>query len=123
MNKLEYRVDAKIIKQISLYLMLHGISNYDLSVRSNTKDVSFILDIKDMKEEILRDMKDKLSRKRELEVEIYGWELLGDTDTQNQLDVLGSLIDEVKVEVNGDYTKIIMKRNYPYKENNYKKSR
>lgn len=116
MNKLEYRVDAKIIKQISLYLMFHGINNYDLSVQSNTKDVSFILNIKNMKDEILTDMEDKLSRQRELEVEIYGWELLGDTDTQNQLDVLGSLIDEVKVENNGDYTKIIMKRNYPYKE-------
>jgi O-glycosyl hydrolase len=116
MNKLEYRVDAKIIKQISLYLMLHGINNYDLSVQSNTKDVSFILNIKNMKDEILTDMKDKLSRQRELEVEIYGWELLGDTDTQNQLDVLGSLIDEVKIEVDGENTKIIMRRNYPYKE-------
>jgi O-glycosyl hydrolase len=116
MNKLEYRVDAKIIKQISLYLMLHGINNYNLSVQSNTKDVSFILNIKNMNDEILTDMKDKLSRQRELEVEIYGWELLGDTDTQNQLDVLGSLIDDVKIEVDGDYTKIIMRRNYPYKE-------
>lgn len=116
MNKLEYRVDAKIIKQISLYLMLHGINNYDLSVQSNTKDVSFILNIKNMKDEILTDMEDKLSRQRELEVEIYGWELLGDTDTQNQLDVLGSLIDEVKIEIDGDYTKIIMRRKYPYKE-------
>lgn len=116
MNKLEYRVDAKIIKQISLYLMLHGINNYDLSVQSNTKDVSFILNIKNMKDEILTDMEDKLSRQRELEVEIYGWELLGDTDTQNQLDVLGSLIDEVKIEIDGDYTKIILRRKYPYKE-------
>ena len=116
MNKLEYRVDSKIIKQLSIYLLLHGINDFDLSVRSNSKNVTFVLKIKGIKEAVLTDMKEKLSRKRELEVEVYGWELLGDTDTQNQLDVLGSLIDEVIIEKNDDYTEIIMKRKYTYKK-------
>lgn len=114
MNKVEYRIDSKIIKQLSLYLMLHGINDFNLSFASNSKDVTFTLTSKLFTEKIIREMKEKLSRKREIEVEVYGWELLGDTDTKNQLDILGALIDEVDVKKENDQFVIFLKRKYKY---------
>jgi RNA-binding protein YhbY len=114
MNKVEYRIDSKIIKQLSLYLMLHGVNDFNLSFSSNSKDVTFIISSKLFTEKVIKEMKDKLSRKREIEVEVYGWELLGDTDTKNQLDILGALIDEVEVKKENDQFVIFLKRKYKY---------
>ena len=114
MNKVEYRIDSKIIKQLSLYLMLHGINDFDLAFSSNSKDVTFTITSKLFTDEIIDEMREKLSRKREIEVEVYGWELLGDTDTKNQLDILGALIDEVVVKKDNDHFVIFLKMNYKY---------
>lgn len=115
MNKMEYRVDAKIIKQLSLYLMLHGVNDFDLSFHSNDNSVTFTITSQSITKEISNHMKEKISRKRELEVEVYGWELMGDTDSQNELDILGALIDEIEVrEDNDKTTTILMKRIYRY---------
>jgi len=116
MNKLEYRIDSKIIKQLSLYLLLHGVRDFNLDFHSNSKDVTFVLKVTSIKQETLDKMQEKLSRQREIEVEVYGWELLGDTDSQNELDILGSLIDYIEIKKHDDFTEIIMKRTYRYKE-------
>jgi len=116
MNKLEYRVDSNIIKQLSLFLMLHGIKDFSLDFHSNNKSVSFVIKAKNIKQEIIDFMIEKISRQRELEVEIYGWELMGDTDANNELDILGSLIDKIEVKNLDDSTEITLIREYRYKE-------
>ena len=114
MNKMEYRIDAKIIKQLSLFLMMHGINDFDLSFHSNKKGVTFIVKSKLFTQDILDHIQEKLSRQREIEVEVYGWELLGDTDTQNELDILGALIDSVNINKEDSVHIITMKRKYKY---------
>jgi len=114
MNRTEYKIDAKIIKQISLYLMLHGVHDFNLTFLSNKKDVTFILKSQTLSQKVLDTMQEKLSRQRELEVEVYGWELMGDTDTQNELDILGSLIDEVEITKDNEVTTVTMRRTYRY---------
>ncbi|MFP4478381.1 MAG: hypothetical protein ACLFPM_02985 [Candidatus Izemoplasmatales bacterium] len=116
MNKREYRVDAKIIKQLSQYLMFHGIKEFSLSFQSSKNEVTFIIESELITPEISEYMKDKISRKREIEVEVYGWELLGDTDSQNELDILGALIDEISIRKENNKTTVIMKRFYHYNE-------
>ncbi len=59
-------------------------------------------------------MEEKIERQREIEVETYDWELMGDTDSQNELDVLGLLIDSINIEK--EKVKIILKRTYHYKD-------
>jgi hypothetical protein len=116
MNKLEYRVDSKIIKQLSLFLMLHGIKDFQLEFHSNNKNVQFIIKAKSIKQEIVDFMVEKIGRKRELEIEIYGWELMGDTDSKNELDILGSLIDKIEVKKLDDYIELTLTRVYRYNE-------
>lgn len=112
MNKLKYRVDAKIIKQISLFLMLHSIKDFKLEFHSNNKVVNFVIKIKSIRQDIIDLMVEKIGRQREIEVEVYGWELMGDTDMNNELDILGSLIDRIDVKNIDDYTEITLTREY-----------
>lgn len=114
MNKLEFRVDSKIIKQLSLFLMLHGIKDFELEFHRNNKGVRFIIKIKSIKQEIIDLMVEKIGRQREIEVEVYGWELMGDTDANNELDILGSLIDKIDVKKLENYTEFTLEREYRY---------
>jgi hypothetical protein len=116
MNKSEYRIDAKIIKELSLFLMLHNVKDFELSFHSNQESVHFIIKSKMFPKEVLQRMKEKLSRKREIAIEVYGWELLGDTDSRNELDILGSLIDDIQVSKEDEWDILTLKRNYKYKK-------
>jgi ribosomal protein S17E len=114
MNRAEYSVDAKIIKQLSHFLMLHDVSDFTISFSSNQRDVTFTIKSKNITAKISDYMKEKISRERKIEVEVYGWELLDGTDSQNKLDILGSLIDDIEIIKNRDETTIILKRYYAY---------
>lgn len=116
MNKMENRINSKIIKQLSLFLMLHGIKDFLLEFRSSNKNVYFIILADNVSQELVDKMQEKIERQREIEVETYGWELMGDTDSQNELDVLGLLIDSINIEKEKDKVKIILKRTYRYKD-------
>ncbi|MFO7968835.1 MAG: hypothetical protein R6U15_01840 [Candidatus Izemoplasmatales bacterium] len=116
MNKMENRINSKIIKQLSLFLMLHGIKDFLLEFRSSNKNVYFIILADNVSQELLDKMQEKIERQREIEVETYGWELMDDTDSQNELDVLGLLIDSINIEKEKDKVKIILKRTYRYKD-------
>ncbi len=110
MNRIECRITAKIIKQLSLFLMLHGVTNYTLSFSASEDDVTFIVEVDRLKEDLIERMKEKIGKQREIEVEIYGWELLGDTDERTELDVLGVLIDHIDVQERDHKTVITMTR-------------
>jgi hypothetical protein len=116
MNKNEYRIDAKIIKELSLFLMLHNVRDFDLSFHTNKENVRFVIKSKNFPENVLQRMIEKLSRKREIAIEVYGWELLGDTDSRNELDILGALIDDIQVSKEDDWDILTLKRNYKYNQ-------
>jgi len=104
MNKMEYRINAKIIKQLSLFLMLHGVKQFSLDYQLFDEKVEFSLELDTQKKELIDRMKEKIGKHREIEVETYGWELMGDTDSQTELDILGLLIDRIDIqEVNHHY--------------------
>ncbi|MFA7417014.1 MAG: hypothetical protein WCZ19_00590 [Acholeplasma sp.] len=73
MNKYAYKVDSKIIKQLSLYLMLHDIKDFSIEFKSNGKIVQFIIKTKTMKQDIIDYMVDHIRGKRAPEIEVYGW--------------------------------------------------
>lgn len=114
MNKMEYRVDSKIIRQLSQFLMFRGVKDFGISFSSNHQSVTFIIEAKNLDKKMVSLMVEKIKKEREIEIEVYGWELLGDTDAQNDLDVLGSFIDEISVNTVNDFTQIKLKRYYKY---------
>lgn len=115
MNKMEYRINAKIIKQLSLFLMLHGVKDFNIEYHLQAERVVFVITVQELKSEFIERMKEKVGGQREIEVETYGWELMGDTDSQNELDILGSLIDEIDIQEVNNHHQITLTRQHQTK--------
>lgn len=115
MNKTEFRIQSKIIKQISLFLLMHGINHFAIELLTNHQDVTYIIKTPTIDEDIQKKLIEKLNNKRQIEVETYGWELMGDTDARTELDILGSLIDSIEINNHKDQTIIKLTRLYSYK--------
>jgi len=114
MSKQEIKIITKIIRELSLFLIMHGFKDFSLSTK-NTKDTTaFIIEIDHPKESFLDHMIDKISREREMEIETYGWELIGDIDDKTELEILGLLIDTIDVKKKADKTLITLVRNNRY---------
>ncbi len=116
MNNQEVKIISKIIRELSHYVMIHGYKNYTLETRIEEKVTYFKLSIQNPSKAMLEKMKEKVSRERELEVETYGWELIGDIDEKTELEILGLLIDEMVIEKKEDMTHITLIRESRYKE-------
>ncbi len=52
-----------------------------------------------IEEAVLDKMKQKLSKKRDASFELYGWELIGGTDSDEELSLIGNLINEFSYEI------------------------
>ncbi|TVP94210.1 MAG: hypothetical protein EA374_07260 [Acholeplasmatales bacterium] len=116
MSKQEIRIVTKIIRELSLFLMLHGYNTFQLNTYLEGKTRVFMLDVENMASDTLETMREKIGRKRELEVETYGWELLGDTDTKNELEIIGLLIDSLDITTKDHRTRLVLKRESKYLE-------
>lgn len=116
MNRLEAKVNAKIIQQLSFFLMTNRVKDFHIHVQPTDNGVQFTISSKDITRELRDYMMEKANKKRELEVEIYGFELLGDESAHNELDVLGAFIDRMETYTEKDIHHLIITRTYPYKE-------
>ncbi len=116
MSKQEIRIVTKIIRELSLFLMIHGHHTFQLDTTLEGKTRVIRLVVEDMLADTLDKMQDKLGRERELEVETYGWELLGDIDAKTELEIVGLLIDNIDVVTEGKQTQITLKRESKYLE-------
>ncbi len=97
MTKQEVKITAKIIKEITLFLYTHGYSNFEFQTYRKKEDTYLIFKVKNFKDSLVKLIDEKVNRERELEVETYGWELMGDMDSNNELEILGLLIDNVEI--------------------------
>lgn len=116
MSKQEVKIITKIIRELSFFLMLHGHKDFIMETKNTPKTTMFLITLHDAKESFLTHMQEKLNREREMEVETYGWELLGDIDEQSDFAILGSLIDTMKYEQKASKTIITLVRTNRYIE-------
>ncbi len=116
MKHIEVKIISKIIRELSHFLITHGFKNFQIETNIESKVTYFKITLDDLKPPLLEKMKERISRERELEVETYGWELLGDTDEKNELDVLGLLIDKIEFQKIGEKTRITLSRESRYKD-------
>ncbi len=116
MNKLEMRIISKIIRELSLFHLLHGHADFTLRTKINEEETAFITTSERLKDEALKTVKEKIERERELEVETYGWELIGDIDDKSELEIVGHLIDELKIENTDTQTTLTFIRKNQYKK-------
>lgn len=113
MSKKEMQIITKIIRELSLFFMMHGYNTYQMHMNME-KQISYLtFDIDNLEEEILINLKEKIMRDREMEVETYGWELLGEMDSKSELEVVGLLIDDLEVSTKKETTTLKFIRKNP----------
>ncbi|MFH5881470.1 hypothetical protein [Liberiplasma polymorphum] len=114
-NKQEIRIVTKIIRELSLFYMIHGYKQFNIDVKYEDKVTYFVTTISPPKSDFIARMKEKISREREMEVETYGWELIGDIDSKSELEIIGLLIDDMIVQEKEDKVIITLTRINRYK--------
>ncbi len=87
---------SKIVDELFLYFIKHGHPHINIDVKVATKSVVINMTIEDVEESILEKLNERINKKRELEVEEYGWELMGESDCSNELELIGLIIDDFK---------------------------
>ena len=114
-NKQEIRIVTKIVRELSLFFMIHGYKQFAIEVKQEEKDTYFIITIDPPKTDLIERMKEKINREREMEVETYGWELVGDIDAKSELEIVGLLIDDMIVQKKNQKLVITLVRKSRYK--------
>ncbi len=115
MSNLEIKIVTKIIRELGLFLMLNGYREFTLTTKNEETGTTFVIAIDEPTPELLAYMQEKIARERELEVETYGWELVGDIDSQTELEILGLLIDSMEVANKDGKTLITLVRKSRYR--------
>lgn len=98
MPKQESRKLAKITSAIINYLFQRNYNKFDLKLNRFKDKTTIVLEIPDAKVSTLKEMIDKISKTKDSEVEMYGWELIGESGFNDELELLGMLIDKVEIE-------------------------
>lgn len=106
----EAKKDCKILDEILLYLMKKHIECFDIHFEYTNQEVSYIIKTKPLDKDTISFMKEHINQKRELEIEEYAWELMGESDCQSELNLVGLLIDEISVDESDISTTLTLKR-------------
>jgi hypothetical protein len=108
--KQEIKVVAQIIQELALFLMYHGYKTYALSFNDDDLFETFHLELPHMNHNLIEQMKQQIEQPREESIEAYYFELLGDLDTKEDLELLGIFIDTMEVKETESSVLITLKR-------------
>lgn len=109
----ELKKDAKIIDEILLYLLKHDYDDVSIHVKRGKEEFQITFKCGKLSKEIVECMDKYINKERELEVEEYGWELMGESDSQSDLGMVGLLIDKMLVDDSDpEYTVLKLIRHY-----------
>lgn len=115
MSKKETQIITKIIRELTLFFMMHGYNTYQMDVDMQKTIAYLTFKINHLDTDILKRLQEKILREREMEVETYGWELLGEGDAKSELEVVGLLIDDLEVRQTSKTTILKFVRKNPEK--------
>lgn len=114
MSTPEVKLITKIIRELSMFLMLHGYEQFSIETDKEKTLTTFRVKVKKLDDKTKNTMLEKLNREREIEIETYGWQLVGDLDQKSELEIVGSLVDDAKIEEENGHHSIIITRKNPY---------
>ena len=107
----EIKKGCKIIDELILYIMKNGHRKMDLSIDKTSDVLKVIIKTDKMEDSLLEVMDKYINTERELEVEEYGWELMGESDAQSELGMVGLLIDKLEIDnADPNHTTLIITR-------------
>ena len=109
----EIKKDAKIVDEILLYLLKNDHDEVSINIKREQDEVFITFKCTKLSDDIIKSMDKYINKERELEMEEYGWELMGESDGQSDLSMVGLLIDKLTIDnSNPDYTVLKLTRQY-----------
>lgn len=112
----EVKKDAKIVDEILLYLLKNNHNEVEIKVKREEEEVNISFKCSPLEDEMLNNLDKYINKEREIEVEEYGWELMGESDGQTDLGMVGMMIDKLTIDnSNKDFTILNLKRRYKKK--------
>lgn len=103
----------KIVDEITTHL--YWIGAKDINIRIQEVDdkfkITFKSDYLPEKKKKIKKLIDALKRcDKQQEMEEYYWELVGDCDIDNELSLIGMMVDEAELEIEEDHLELILIR-------------
>mgnify|MGYP000360556162 CR=1 FL=1 len=112
----EIKKDTKIVDEILLYLLKNDHDEVSINIKREQDEVFITFECTKLSDEIIKSLDMYINKERELEMEEYGWELMGESDGQSDLSMVGLLIDNLTIDnSNPDYTVLSLVRQYEKK--------
>lgn len=109
----ELKKIAKMIDELSTFCLEHDADDIHINIK-NLPDKEVIAvtahHISDI-DTVVNNLRDYLSYPREREMEEYYWELTGETDSCEELGLVGAMIDEARIDYNEEKLYIEVIRN------------
>lgn len=110
MSLQETRKISKILSELANYLMRRGYMHFSVSVNRGEHKSEITLNLPNVSQQEMSEMITKVGAQADPEVEMYGWELMGEAGSKDELTVLGMLIKSVNVIETKDNLMIIFER-------------
>ena len=84
---------CKIVSEFSIFLLDNDINCLNINIHKTSKKVSLVFECDLVMGEILDEIDRSFKVKRQESLEIYGWELLGCNDTEEDLELASALVN------------------------------
>lgn len=84
---------CKIVSEFSIFLLDNGINCLNIKIVKSKVKISLIFECEKIEGEVLDEIDRAFKVKRQESLEIYGWELIGCNDTEEDLELTSALIN------------------------------
>lgn len=109
----EIKKIAKMVDELTTFFMEHHPKSLNIKINDlpDREVIAVEAEALDHIEECINDLKQFLSYPREREMEEYYWELAGETDSSEELGLVGTMIDEATIGYDEEKVVIELIRN------------
>ena len=101
---------CKIIEELSLYLMDCGIYDLNIDIKQDDERDVLTFSFNETNDEVKDFILSKIKGERDIEIEEYGWELMGEGASDDDLGIINALVDEIDYNDSDNKTVIRMIR-------------
>ena len=102
---------CKIISELTLYILEHVSGNINVDIKEEEKRYIITIITDEFDEDSLKFINRRLVADRNYAIEEYGWELVGEGDSDDDIELIGSLVDESNIITQDGKTIITLIRN------------
>lgn len=102
--------NAKIMEEVFAYLLEKGYQSIDASMNINDEETLFNIKVHTDNDTLLQAFKKDMFCCRDMELEEYGWELMGESNCVCELDTLGMLVDHYEISYDHGVCSIVLHR-------------